>query len=41
MSSEGRGGGVGADPPIGRVERFDAQHIVVIETEAERADVFP
>lgn len=37
--SEGRSRRIGSDPPIGRVERVDASHIVVIESEAERADV--
>src|SRR3974390_1428395 len=39
QGSEGRSGGVGTYPAIGRIERFNAPHIVVIKTEPERPDV--
>ena len=39
--SEGGCGRVGTDPPSGRIQRFDAPHVVVIETEGERPEVLP
>src|SRR5208337_596622 len=41
LVSERRRRGVGADPAVGRVQGPDAPHLVVVQTEVERADILP